>query len=158
MTARRSLRERAEQARARNYKDFPVPALDLFVRCTPLSSAQLQSALKRDDDVESAIDVLAATCVGIYEVADGKGVSPVDGFGGVVDIESGHLSGTLPTFASQELADALDVGLLSEVGVGALVRAVVATKSDLQVSAMGAELTEWSASIAQRTVADTRGN
>lgn len=158
MSARRSLRERVEAARARNFKDFPVPALDLVVRCTALSSQQLQDALKRGDDVESAIDVLSSTCVGIYEVQDGKGVSPVDGFSGVVDLDNGVLSGTLPTFGSQALADALDVGNLADVGVGALVRAVVATKSDLAISNMGAALTEWSADINSETAVETRGN
>lgn len=158
MTARRSLRERVEAARARNFKDYPVPALDLVVRVTALSSAQLQAALKRGDDLEGSIDVLVDTCVGIYEVADGKGVSPVDGFIGVVDLASGQLSGDLPTFRSQELADALGVGELREVGVGALVRALLATKSDLAIGGLAAQVTEWSAGLTEDTASEARGN
>ncbi|MCW2957135.1 MAG: hypothetical protein JWO69_2004 [Thermoleophilia bacterium] len=157
MTARKSLRERVEAARSRNFKDLPIPALDLVVRVRPLSNAELKAALDREDEIDGAIDVLTTTCIGVYEVQDGKGVSPVDGFSGVVDLGSGHLSGTLPTFGSQELADGLGLGPIREVGVGAVVRAIVATKSDLAIDQLGGQVIRWSGSISQ-DVAATRGN
>lgn len=157
MTARLSLREQLDRARRNNYRDLRAPAFDgLHVRCRALTQAELQAALKRPDETEQSIDVLTTTCLGVWQEVDGKGVSPVDGFSGVVDLDTGTLSGELPTFRSQELADALDVGDLGKAGVGALVRALLAPNSDLPLGRISTELLEWSAGTNEQVMRDAR--
>lgn len=163
MSARTSLRDRVDRARRENFIDLrvPTPAFDgLFVRCRALTSTDLNSIVDRhqgkpDAGVQMAIDALVASCLGVWEESDGKGVSPVDGFSGVIDLDTLALSGDLPTFSSPELAEALGV---DEASAGAAVRALLATSSDLPLMTLSDALEEFSTRSNENVVRTTRGN
>ena len=162
MSARRSLRERLEQARRENFIDLRVthPAFaGLFVRCRALSSADFSEITrhegKSDAGIQMAIDALVSSCVGIWEDVDGKGVSPVDGFSGVIDLDTMSLSGDLPTFSSPELAEALGLDVQS---AEANVRALLAPHTDLPLMTISDALQEFSSAANENVVRTARGN
>lgn len=163
MTARKSLRERLAQARRENFIDLRVttPAFEgLYVRCRALTPTELNTALTRHDGkdeagIAAAIDALVSTCLGIWEEADGKGVSPVDGFSGVIDLDTMELSGDLPTFSSPELAEALG---LDEQSAEANVRALLAPNSGLRLIAYSDALGTFSTGANSEIIRTARGN
>lgn len=162
MSARPTLRERHQRALAGAMVDLPVqdPAYDgLFVRLRALSAEEITEAEARhrgtsDPGMQQALDLLVAACVGVWEQVDGKGVSPVDGFPGVMDLDSGTLSGALPTFSSPELAEALGV----EPSAAAVVRALLGARSSLGVIAYAEALFEFSNVSSEQLLRQARGN
>jgi len=152
-----------EQARRENYLDLRVttPGFEgMYVRCRALTSSEIDSAIKRSEGKEepgvfSAIDTLVASCVGIWEDSEGKGVSPVEGFSGVVDLDTGNLSGDLPTFSSPELAEALGLGDPSAEGA---LRALLAPHSALRVIPYADALADFSTGANESVVRANRGN
>lgn len=162
MTARKSLRDRLEQARRENFIDLRVttPAFEgLYVRCRAMTPEELASSFDRNQGKDtaaegSALDVLAATCIGVWEEVDGKGVSPVDGFTGVIDLDTMALSGDLPTFASPELAEDLGV----EPSAGACVRALLAPNTGLRLLPYGDALSDFSIGANESIVRTAPGN
>lgn len=163
MSARKTLRERLEQARRENFIDLRVttPAFEgLHVRCRAMTSSELNAAIERhggkdEAGVEMAIDILTATCLGIWEEVDGKGVSPVEGFSGVIDLETLELAGDLPTFSSPQLSEGLG---LSEQSAEANVRALLAPHSALRVISYGDALQDFSTGANANVVRTARGN
>ena len=163
MSARKALRDRLDQARRENYVDLRVttPAFaGLFVRCRAIGPAELDAAFGRHSGkdnagVEMAIDLIASTCVGIWEEVDGKGVSPVDGFTGEIDLATMALAGELPTFSSPELAEALG---LSDPSAQASVKALLAVTSDLRLMTYSDALQEFSTGANASVVRAARGN
>lgn len=138
MTPRASLRERVGKAREARYVDLPVPDLEgVYVRYRALRAEELEanakSASKRKDSpavLVASVATLVDACLGVYEVRDGEGVSVVedDAFDGAVNLETGEVSGTLPTFS--------DVALGEEVGAepgraGNVVLALYSTDGDV---------------------------
>lgn len=163
MSARKSLRERLERARRENFVDLRVttPAFEgLFVRCRAMTPDELAQSMERNEGKDAAaeawaIDLLAATCLGIWEDVDGKGVSPVEGFSGVIDLDTMQLSGgVLPTFSSPELAEDLGV----EPSAGACVSALLAPNSGLRLLPYGDALTDFSTGANESLVRTARGN
>lgn len=163
MSARKSLRERLEQARLQNFLDMRVttPAFEgLHVRCRAMTPEELNEAIERqkgkaDAGIAMGLDVLVSTCVGIWEEVDGKGVSPVDGFPGVIDLNTLELSGPLPTFSSPELADELG---LEEHSAEANVLALLAPHSRLRVMVYSDALQDFSTGANENVVRTARGN
>lgn len=163
MSARKSLRERLDQARRENFVDLRVttPAFEgLFVRCRSMTPDELNSAIDRnagkdDAGIASAIDTLVSTCVGVWEEVDGKGVSPVDGFSGVIDLDTMELSGDLPTFSSPEFAEAFG---LEDPSAEATVRALLAPNSALRLMPYADALGDFSTGANATVVRTARGN
>lgn len=163
MSARKNLRERLAQARRENFIDMRVttPAFEgLYVRCRAMTPQELNAAIERnagkdEAGVSSAVDVLVSTCVGIWEEVDGKGVSPVDGFSGVIDLDTLDLSGDLPTFSSPEMAEALG---LDEQSAEANVRALLAPNSALRLMPYSDALQDFSTGANETVVRTARGN
>ncbi|MEO6205217.1 MAG: hypothetical protein ABIO67_07545 [Mycobacteriales bacterium] len=163
MSARRSLIDRMEQARRENYIDLRVttPGFEgMYVRCRALTPTELQSSLERDTvgehaAITSALDSLASTCIAVWEEVDGKGVSPVDGFSGVIDVDSGNQSGDFPTFASPELAEALE---LKDGSAEGCIRAVLAPHSGLRLMPYADALGDFSTGANESVVRANRGN
>lgn len=162
-TARRSLRDRLEQARRENYLDLRVttPGFEgFFVRCRALTTTELSTSVDRhsgkdEAGVASAIDTLVATCLGVWEDVDGKGASPIDGFSGLIDLDTMVMSGDLPTFSSPELAEALG---LSDLRAEAVVRAVLAPNSGLRLMPYADAVADFSTGSAADVVRTARGN
>lgn len=161
-TARRSLKDRLEQARRENFIDLRVttPAFDgLFVRCRSLAPSELAAAMTRKGEeagVESAKDVLVSTCIGIWEEVDGKGVSPVDGFSGLIDLDTMELSGDLPRFSSPELAEAL--GVPAAEGSSGTLRALLAPNSSLRLMPYADAVADFTTGTNDKLVREARGN
>lgn len=163
MSARRSLRDRLDQARRENFIDLRVttPAFEgLFVRCRAMAQTELDAAVTRHSGkdaaaIEMAVEILTKTCVGIWEEVGGKGVSPVDGFSGVIDLDTMELSGELPTFSSSELTEELG---LDELSASANVRALLAPHSDLRLMPYSDKLQEFSLGSEENLVRSARGN
>ena len=163
MTARKSLRDRLAQARSENYIDLRVttPGFEgLFVRCRAMQSAELNTAIDRhagkpDAGIAMGIDILAATCMAVWEDVDGKGVSPVEGFSGLVDLDSGAASGDFPTFASPELAEAFG---LDEPSAEAIILALLAPTTSLRLMPYSDALQEFSVGSGESVVRTARGN
>lgn len=163
MSASKSLRERLEQARRENFIDLRVttPAFaGLFVRCRAMTPSELDQAYTRQSSkdnagVEMAIDLVVSTCVGVWEEVDGKGVSPVDGFDGSIDLSTMILTGDLPTFSSPELAEAFG---LPDASAEASVRALLAPTSELRLMPYSDALQEFSTGANADVVRSARGN
>lgn len=164
MTARKSLRDRLAEARERAYLDlipFAPSLSDLRVRCRALRPDELDRSMRAhaDDDtpgVSQALDMIVTTCVGIYEVLDGKGVSLVESLNGTVDLKTGKVSGVLPTFSTPELGEALGV---EDGTAAAAVRALLAPHdSDLPLTSYGQEIMRFSTAADAELVAAAPGN
>lgn len=159
MSARKTLRERLDQARRENFIDLRVttPAFEgLHIRCRAMTKQELEAAIARDNANDAGtIDVLVETCLGIWEEVDGKGVSPVDGFSGLVDLDTMELSGDLPTFSSPELAEALG---LVEQSAEATVRALLAPTDTPRLARYGGTLLDFSTGANEQIVRAHRGN
>jgi len=151
------------RARAANYIDLRVttPGFEgMFVRCRALTPTELLASIERstgkdDAAISSAVDSLVSTCVGIWEESDGKGVSPVDGFSGVLDLDTGSMGGDFPTFSSPELSEALG---LNEVTAEACVRAILAPHSGLRLMPYADALGDFSTGAEENVVRTARGN
>jgi hypothetical protein len=158
-----SLRDRLAQARRENFVDLRVttPAFEgLFVRCRALTPAELTAALNRhsgkdEAGIAAAVDALVATCIGIWEESDGKGVSPVERFSGVIDLDTMEMTGDLPTFSSPELAEALG---LDEQSAEANVRALLAPNSALRLVSYSDALGDFSTGANTEVLRAARGN
>lgn len=159
MTARKSLRERLEQARRENYIDLRAGAeafAGVYVRCRIMSKSELLAAMERDDTNDAdTIDVLVLTCIAIWEEADGKGVSPVDGYDGQIDLETGEMTGRFPTFSDVELAEALG---LTEGSAEASVRALMAPQGGPRLGIYGSKLYQFSTGAGEDVTRAARGN
>lgn len=164
MSARKSLRERLEQAQAAAYIDLKpfAPGFDgLYVRCRALRPDELDRSMEQHKDepqagVAQAIDLLVMTCLGIWEDVDGKGLSPVDGFDGTVDVKTGTMAGRFPTFSDPQLAEAFGV---ENGSAASAVRALLAPHgSDLPLTSYSQEILQFSTAARAELVAESRGN
>lgn len=139
MTARASLRDRLAAARAARFVDLPVPGVEaLFVRYRPVSLEVISKAAERhrkggaERALRQHLDVLVAACEGVWEERDGKGVSPCDGFDGVIDLDTRALSGDLPSFKDEALGEAVGA---ADPTAWAVVTALYATDGDVAMAA-----------------------
>lgn len=159
MSARKSLRERLEQARRENYIDLRATAEafeGVYVRCRILSKPELLSVMERDDTNDAdTIDVLVLTCIAIWEEVDGKGVSPVEGFDGQINLETGEMTGKFPTFSSPELTEAFG---LTEQSAEANVRALLAPQGGPRLGVYGSKLFQFSTGAGDEVTRTARGN
>lgn len=157
--ARRTLAERLEQARRENYLDLraTTPAFEgLFVRCRGMTKPELTAALDRETDTdEDTIDALVSTCIGIWEEVDGRGVSPIDGFDGVIDLATMELTGKLPTFSTPELSAAFGI---KDGTAGANVRALLTPQDGPRLGMYADALLNFSTGMDQEIVRTARGN
>lgn len=163
MTARASLKDRVAKARAARYVDLPVPGLEgVYVRYRPLEARELEanskSAAKRKDTpavLAASVSTLVDACLGVYEVTGEQGVSVVqaDGFDGVVNLETGEVSGTLPRFSDPELGE--EVGATA-ASAGAAVLALYGT--DLDVIGSADAVIDHSGKSGEELLKEARGN
>lgn len=155
MTARRSLADRLEAGRRAAFIDLACgePFDGFYVRCRALTTAEIGSLSEQPGDpIESHISALTLACLGVWEEVDGKGVSPIDGYSGLVDLGTMVAAGPLPTFADPELAVALEC----DPSAGAAVRALLAHPSDAAIVNYGEALVSFSMRATAKVVRDAR--
>lgn len=160
---RRSLRERLAQARARNWIDLrcTAPGMDgLYVRFRALSADELSDITERKNGrnagIETALSVLSWTCAGVWEDnGDGFGVSPIDGFDGRLNLATGEVTGSLPTFSDPALGEALGC---DDATAAAAVRALLAPSSDLRLMPYADQVVDFSTGANEKLARDSSGN
>lgn len=165
MSARKSLRDLFEQARRENHLDLrcTTPAYaeaGLHVRFRALTPDELGRAMENhktdaEAGIEQALDVLVSTCIGVWQEDGGKGISPVDGFDGVIDLATGDLTGSLPKFSDPRLAEALGV---ADGTAASVVVALLAPNSRLRLMPYADQVADFSTGANDKVLRDASGN
>lgn len=115
-----SVRDRIEKARRARIYDNVIPHTDYVIRYGPLGEerrVEIAETRGRDDaddkelEVLASADVLATTCIGIFEKVDGRLVSfdPENPGEASVDPETNEVRGTPLTFKSPRTRELLGV-------------------------------------------------